>query len=153
MSGLSQSAIQRVIPHRYPFLLVDRVTELVPGKRIVGIKNFTANQDALRGHFPCAPQVPAALLMEMVTQLSGSLILEGPGMEGKIAVILQIATARMLRPVQPGDSLRLEAQVVKLKETFGEMPGAAYCEGQLVADGHMRFAVADASGLSGDAKI
>jgi len=153
MNQLFQSAIQRIIPHRYPFLLVDRVTEFVPGERIAGSKNFTANEDALRGHFPGAPQAPAGLLIEMVTQPGAILVLERPGMENKVAVILQIPAARMLRPVVPGDSLRLEAEVVKLKETFGEMRGTAYCQGQLVAEGRMRFAVADASRLLGDARL
>ncbi len=142
-----QSAIQRIIPHRYPFLLVDRVTEFVPGERIAGTKNITANEDVLRGHLPGAPQVPAGLLIEMVTQLGAILVLQRPGMENKVAVILQIPSARMLRPVVPGDSLRLEAEVIKLKETFGEMRGAAFCQEQLVAEGRMRFAVADASSL------
>lgn len=125
----------------------------MPGERIVGIKNFTADEDAFRGHFPGVPQAPAGLLIEMVTQLGAILVLERPGMESKVAVILQIPAAQMLRPVQPGDSLRLEAEVVKLKEAFGEMRGAAYREGQLVAEGRMRFAVADASGLLGDARL
>ena len=152
MNRLFQSAIQRMIPHRYPFLLVDRVTEFVPSRRIAGTKNFTANEDALRGHFPGAPQAPAGLLIEMVTQLGAILVLGRPGMENKVAVILQIPAAQMLRLVTPGDSLRLEAEVIKLKETFGEMRGAAYCQGQLVAEGRMRFAVADASSLLGEAR-
>ncbi len=148
-----QSAIQRIIPHRYPFLLVDRVTEFVAAERIAGTKNFTVNEEAPRGHFPGAPQAPAGRLIQMVTQLGAILVLERPGLENKVAVILQIPAARMLRPVVPGDSLRLEAQVVKLNEAFGEMRGAASCQGQLVAEGRMRFAVADASSLRGDATL
>ncbi len=142
---LFQSAIQRILPHRYPFLLVDRVTEFVPGKRIAGIKNFTVNDDASRGHFAETPVVPGGILIEMVTQLGAILVLERPQMAGKVAVILQIPSARLHGCVWPGDTLRVEAEVVKLGETFGEMRGAAYREDELVAEGQMRFAVASAA--------
>lgn len=147
MTQLFQSAIQRILPHRYPFLLVDRVTEFVPGERIAGIKTFTANEEAVPGHFPGAPVVPAALLIEMVTQLGAILVLERPQMAGKIAVILGIPSARMLKPIQPGDTLRVEAEVVKLRESFGELRGVAYREGELVAEGQVRFAIANAADL------
>src|SRR5271169_2905132 len=90
MTTMFQSAIQNIIPHRYPFLLVDRVTEFVPGQRIVGIKTFTANGAESRGHAVGAPPVSAGILIEMVTQLGAILVLERPNMEGKVAVILQI---------------------------------------------------------------
>jgi 3-hydroxymyristoyl/3-hydroxydecanoyl-(acyl carrier protein) dehydratase len=144
MSQLFQSAIQRILPHRYPFLLVDRVTEFVPGQRIVGVKNFTGNEDTSLGYSPESPQVPTGILLEAVTQLGAILVLERPEMAGKVAVMLQIPSARLLQPVHPGDTLRLEAEVLKLGELFGELRGAAYRDGELIAEGQMRFALASA---------
>ena len=146
-SILFQSAIQRLIPHRYPFLLVDRVTEFVPGQRIVGIKNVSLNDEISQGYLPVAPTVPLSVVLEAVTQLGAILVLARPEMVGKVAVILQIPSAKSLKPVQPGDSLRLEARVLKLKETFGELHGSAFRAGELVGEGHMRFAIADAADL------
>jgi 3-hydroxymyristoyl/3-hydroxydecanoyl-(acyl carrier protein) dehydratase len=149
MSELFQSAIQRILPHRYPFLLVDRVTEFAPGERIVGLKNFTANESTLEGRFPAgAAFVPLGIVLEAVTQLGAILVLERPGMGGKIAVILQVPEARMTRPVEFGESLRLEAQVVKLKENLGELKGSVFAGKELVAEGRMRFAIADASAVA-----
>lgn len=137
-----QDVIHRILPHRYPFLLVDRVVEFVPGERIAGIKTFPINDESCQGHFPLTPIVPSAILLEMVTQLGAILVLERPQMAGKIAVILQIPSARIFEPILPGDALRVEAEVVRLKETFGELKGAAYRDGKRVAEGRMRFAIA-----------
>lgn len=153
MNQLFQSAIQRILPHRYPFLLVDRVTEFVAGERIVGIKNFTANEGTLEGQFPAGAPIPTGILIEAVTQLGAILVLERPEMDGKIAVILQIHMAPMLRPVSLGETLRLEAQVVKLKENFGELRGTAYAGEELVAEGQMRFAIADAASVAPGLRI
>jgi 3-hydroxymyristoyl/3-hydroxydecanoyl-(acyl carrier protein) dehydratase len=144
---LFQAAIQRIIPHRYPFLLVDRVTEFVPGQRIAGIKTFTASGAESQGYCPAAPMIPAGILIEMVTQLGAILVLERPQMMGKIAVILQIPSARMLTPVRIGDTLRVEAEVLKLRQSFGELRGAAFRDGERVAEGQMRFAVANTRDL------
>jgi 3-hydroxyacyl-[acyl-carrier-protein] dehydratase len=145
MTQLDHSSILRLLPHRHPFLLVDRVTELVPGQRIVGTKNFTGNEDTSLGHSPESPQVPTGILLEAVTQLGAILVLERPEMAGRIAIILQISSAKLLQPVRPGDSLRLETEVLKLGERFGELRGAAYRDGELIAKGQMRCAVADAA--------
>jgi len=146
---LFQAAIQRILPHRYPFLLVDRVTELVPGQRIRGVKQFTVNDEACQGN--AAPGgmnlVPAGVLIEMVVQLGAILVMERPQMAGKVAVILQIMSARMIEPVELGDSLVVEAEVVKLRENFGELRGAAYRDGKRVAEGAMRFGIANAADL------
>jgi 3-hydroxymyristoyl/3-hydroxydecanoyl-(acyl carrier protein) dehydratase len=149
MTELFQSAIQRIIPHRYPFLLVDRVTDFVAGERITGLKNFTANESTLEGQFTAgAALVPMGIILEAVTQLGAILVLERPEMKGKIAVILQVPMARMLRPVEFGEALSLEAQVVKLKENFGELKGMVYTGEELVAEGLMRFAIADAASVA-----
>jgi 3-hydroxymyristoyl/3-hydroxydecanoyl-(acyl carrier protein) dehydratase len=142
-----QAAIQRVLPHRYPFLLVDRVTEFVPGQRIAATKHFSINDDACQGYPAGAPLVPMGIVLEMVTQLGAVLVLERPAMAGKVALILQIPKARLLRPVAPGDTLRVEAEVIKLGERFGELRGTASRDGELVAEGQMRFAIADAAAV------
>ena len=147
---LFQSAIQRILPHRYPFLLVDRVTEFEPGRRIAGAKHFSINDEASQGYSATAAVVPMGILFEMVTQLGAILVLERPEMAGKVAVILQVPAARILELIRPGDTLRVEAEIVRLRENFGELRGTAYRDGQLIADGTMRFGIADAASLLGD---
>ena len=142
---LLQAAIQQLIPHRYPFLFVDRVTAFVPGLRIAGVKHFAASDEVCQG--PVAGLVPTSVLIEMVTQLGAVLVYARPHMAGKIAVILSIPSARMLKPVYTGDTLRVEAEVSRLRHDFGEMAGRAYRDGELVAEGQVRFAVAPASAL------
>jgi len=144
---LFQNAIQRIIPHRYPFLLIDRVVEFEPGQRISGIKTFSANGAELQGHAPGSMVVPTVILIEMVTQLGAILVLQRPNMEDKLAVILQVPAATMLKPVHAGDTLRVEAEVVKMRESFGELRGAAYRDGERVAEGQMRFAIANQGGF------
>lgn len=145
---MDQYAIQRILPHRYPFLLLDRVTSFVPGERIAGVKTFTVNEPYAQGHFEGQPVVPCSILLEMTTQLGAVLVLERPGMAEKIAVILQIPSAQMHKTAQPGDALRVEAEVVKLRENFGELKGAVYREQELIAEGQMRFAITDAAAVS-----
>lgn len=142
-----ESIIQRTLPHRYPFLLVDRVTAFTPGVEIHGIKNFTANEAMLLGHSPSSPVVPPGILLEAVTQLGAILVLERPQMAGKIAMILQIPSARINRIVVPGDTVHFKATVLKLRETLGELRGEATIGDELVAEGHMRFAIADRAAI------
>jgi 3-hydroxymyristoyl/3-hydroxydecanoyl-(acyl carrier protein) dehydratase len=144
---LPEPDIKAILPHRYPFLLLDRVTDFVSGARIAGLKHFSAGDDIAQGHFPNWPLVPTAILLELVTQLGAILVLERPEMKGKIAMILQIPSARVIDPVQPGDTVRVEAEVLKLRESFGELRGAIYRGGALVAEGQMRFAIADSASL------
>ena len=144
---LFEADIRRILPHRYPFLLVDRVIDFVPGVRIAGRKHFSIDDDAGRGHYPASPLVPAGIVMEAVTQLGAILVLERPEMAGKVAVILQIPSARLLGPVRAGDTLRVEAQIVRLRDVFGELRGMAYRDGALIAEGQMRFGIANAADL------
>jgi 3-hydroxyacyl-[acyl-carrier-protein] dehydratase len=137
---LLQAAIQQLIPHRYPFLLVDRVTAFVPGQRITGVKHFAADDEACQGHG--AGLVPTSILIEMVTQLGAILVHAQTQMAGKVAVILAIPSARLVKPVYAGDTLRVEAEVVRLRQDFGEMAGRAYRDDELVAEGQVRFALA-----------
>lgn len=145
-----KSIIHRVLPHRYPFLLVDRVTSFTPGVEIHGIKNFTANEAILMGHSPLSPVVPPGILLEAVTQLGAILVLERPQMAGKVAMILQIPSASITRLVVPGDIVRFEARVLKLRDSLGELRGAAYLGDELLAEGQMRFAIADRAAILND---
>ena len=145
--SISAADINAILPHRYPFLFVDRITDFVPGVRIVGIKRFSSGDEVSQGHFPAAPIIPTGILLEVVTQLGAVLVLERPEMKNKIAMILQIPSARLIEPVRPGDTLRVEAEVIKLREAFGELRGAMYRDGQMVAEGQMRFAIANASDI------
>jgi len=142
-----ESIIQHTLPHRYPFLLVDRVTGFTPGVEIHGIKNFTVNEAMLLGYSPSSPVVPPGILLEAVTQLGAILVLERPQMAGKIAMILQIPSARINRMVVPGDAVHFKARVLKLRETLGELRGEAWIGNELAAEGQMRFAIADRAAI------
>jgi 3-hydroxyacyl-[acyl-carrier-protein] dehydratase len=139
-------SVSDILPHRYPFLLVDRITEFIPGQRITAHKHFSANDELLQGYSPNI-LIPAGILFELVTQLGAVLVMERPQMEGKVPVILHISLARMYQPVQPGETLHLEVQVLKIRENFGELRGVIYREDQLVGEGQMRFAIAEKSSL------
>ena len=135
--------ILKILPHRYPFLFVDRVTEFVPGRRIVAVKRFSADDEASRGFLPGSPVISVGVLLELVTQLGAVLVMERPEMAGKVAMILQIPEAQLTQPVEPGDTLRVEAEVLKLGERLGELRGAIYRGGEKVAEGKVRFAIVD----------
>jgi len=137
--------IQHILPHRFPFLFVDQVTEFVPGQRITAIKHFSVNDEVASGNFPGLALIPTSVILELVTQLGAVLVLERPEMAGKIAMILQIPSARMIKPIEAGDTVRVEAQVLKLKAQFGELRGSIFRDGELVAEGQMRFGIANAA--------
>jgi len=139
LSGLAQS-----LPHRYPFLFVDRVAEFVPGQRIVAIKHFSIDDQAARGNPPGAAIIPTGVILELVTQVGAVLVMERPEMAGKIAMILHIPSARIIRPIEAGDTVRVEAEVLRMKTQFGELRGSIFREGELVAEGQMRFGIANA---------
>ena len=144
---MDQSGIQAILPHRYPFLLVDCITEFSPGKRITGVKTFSASEPWVPGHFAGAPLVPCSVLLEMTTQLGAVLVLERPEMSGKLAVILQIPAAQMHKAVEPGETVCAEAQILKWRGNFGELHGMVHRGSELVAEGRMRFATAPAQEL------
>ncbi len=139
--------ILQILPHRYPFLFVDRVTEFVPGKRIAATKSFSADDEASRGFLPGSPIISVAVLLELVTQLGAVLVMERPEMAGKVAMILQIPEAQLTQPVEPGDTLRVEAEVLKLGERLGELRGTIFRAGEKVAEGKVRFAIVDEAQL------
>jgi 3-hydroxyacyl-[acyl-carrier-protein] dehydratase len=136
-----------ILPHRYPFLFVDRVTEFIPGRRIAAVKAFSIDDEAARGGLLPPPIIPVGILLELVTQLGAVLVMERPEMAGKVAMILQIPAAQIRQPVLTGEILQVEAEVVKLGERLGELHGAISRAGELVAEGNMRFAIVEKAAL------
>jgi 3-hydroxyacyl-[acyl-carrier-protein] dehydratase len=127
--------IMRILPHRYPFLLIDRVIDLVRMKRIVAIKNVTINEPFFSGHFPNMPIMPGVLIVEAVAQAGGALLLtEIPDREHKLMVFTGIEKARFRRPVVPGDQLRIEVEVKAWRGDAVRMQGIAYVEDKRVAE-------------------
>ncbi|HEV2424653.1 MAG TPA: 3-hydroxyacyl-ACP dehydratase FabZ [Terriglobia bacterium] len=136
--------ILKILPHRYPFLLVDRVLELEPEKRIVGLKNVTINEPFFQGHFPGAPVMPGVLIIEAMAQVAGIMtFLDMPDRHQKLVYFTGIENAKFRRPVIPGDQLRLEMVLVNRKNHFGTMSGKATVDGRLVAEATVRFAIVD----------
>ena len=132
---LDINEIQKILPHRPPFLLVDRILEIEPSKRIVGIKNVTMNEPFFVGHFPSFPVMPGVLIIEAMAQTGGVLVLrEFPDPSQRLVYFAAIEDAKFRRPVRPGDQLRLEIEVLSRKTTFCRMRGNAYVDGELVAE-------------------
>jgi 3-hydroxyacyl-[acyl-carrier-protein] dehydratase len=145
---LDYAAIERILPHRYPFLLVDRVTECEPDKRIVGVKNVSLNERYLwHGPGPDdAPVLPATILTEAIAQVGAILILSKPENREKLIFFMGIERVRYRRPVHPGDVVEIEAVVKRLRSRMGVLSGAARVNGQVVCDGTMTFALGPKSG-------
>ncbi|HWO02451.1 MAG TPA: 3-hydroxyacyl-ACP dehydratase FabZ [Blastocatellia bacterium] len=143
---LDITQIQAILPHRYPFLLVDRIIEYELGKRVVGIKNVTLNEPFFAGHFPGAPVMPGVLIVEAMAQTAGVMMLANlPDRESKLVFFTGIDAAKFRRPVVPGDQLRLELTVQRLRPRYIKLRGEAYVDGELVAEAEISSALVDRS--------
>jgi len=133
--------IQKIIPHRYPFLLIDKIEKLEEGKRAVGYKNVTMNEYFFQGHFPAEPVMPGVLIIEALAQVGAVVILSKPENAGKIAYFGGINKAKFRRKVVPGDTLRLEVEIAKVKGNIGIGIAIAYIESKVVAQAELTFAI------------
>ncbi|MHB1043971.1 MAG: 3-hydroxyacyl-ACP dehydratase FabZ [Eubacteriales bacterium] len=137
---LDINKIQEILPHRYPFLLVDRILEVEDGRRAVGIKNVSVNEPYFQGHFPGHPVMPGVLIIEAMAQVGAVAILKIPDFAGRIPLFAGIDKARFRRQVQPGDQLRIEVEVEKIKGVIGRARALAYVGEELAAEASLLFA-------------
>jgi 3-hydroxyacyl-[acyl-carrier-protein] dehydratase len=143
-----------ILPHRYPFLLVDRITELEPGRRSVGYKNVTANEAFFNGHFPENPVMPGVLMIEALAQLGGTAVILPHQIGRKTLYLAGIDKVRFRRPVFPGDRLMMETNVTQTKRNIGWVHGVAKVDDQLICEGDLMFSILAAPlGTGMDASI
>jgi beta-hydroxyacyl-ACP dehydratase FabZ len=140
-------AIMQRLPHRYPFLLIDRIVRFVPGEEIVALKNVTMNEPFFQGHFPAKPVMPGVLIIEALAQAGGILAAEirGPEKQGEIIYFMGMDAVRFRKPVVPGDQLMLEARVLKMRSRVAKMAGRALVDGQLVAEAELMASFGDSA--------
>ncbi|MFV1959708.1 MAG: 3-hydroxyacyl-ACP dehydratase FabZ, partial [Planctomycetota bacterium] len=143
--AMLQGQIRRILPHRYPFLLVDRVLSVEGFKRAVGLKNVTMNEPFFQGHYPEEPIMPGVLIIEAMAQLAGLLLLRKLELTGKVPVLLSIDRVKFRRAVVPGDQLRLEAETLRLSGSRGRVQCRSYVGDKLVAESRLNFAMTGAS--------
>lgn len=140
----SAEEIYKLLPHRYPFALVDRIIDFVPGKRIVGVKNISFNEPQFQGHFPGRPIMPGVLMVEAMAQVGGVLLRQMPEVPEGLFMFAGIDKVRFRRPVVPGDQLVMTVELLSIKgRRFGKMQGRAEVEGQLAVEGELMFALVE----------
>ena len=138
---LDVKQIQTILPHRFPFLLVDRILEMEDGKRIVGIKNVSINEWFFQGHFPGEPVMPGVLILEALAQVGAVMVLRDFKAEGRVALFTGMDDVKFRRKVVPGDQLRLEAEVDRIRPPFGRYKTRALVDGELAAEAVLKFMV------------
>jgi 3-hydroxyacyl-[acyl-carrier-protein] dehydratase len=140
---LDINEIKEIIPHRYPFLLVDRILEVEEGKKAVGIKNVTANEEFFNGHFPDYPVMPGVLIVEALAQVGAVAMLKKEENRGRLAFFTGIDKCRFKRQVKPGDQLKLEVEMIRFKGPIGKGKGIATIDGEVVCELEMMFALGE----------
>jgi 3-hydroxyacyl-[acyl-carrier-protein] dehydratase len=135
--------IQNLLPHRYPFLMVDRIVEIEPEKRAVGVKNVTINEEFFQGHFPGNPIMPGVLIIEALAQVAGILALQSGAPGGKPIYFMSIEKAKFRRPVVPGDQLRLEVSILQYRGNVWKFAGNALIEDKIAAEAEFTAMVTD----------
>ena len=142
---LNNIEIQNIIPHRYPFLLVDKIVEVEPGKKAVGIKNVTVNEPFFQGHFPGNPIMPGVLIVEALAQTAGIAVAVEEQQKGKLGVFASIDELKIKKQVLPGDTLRLEAEILSNRMGVVKARVLATVDGKTAAEGEIKFAMIDPS--------
>ncbi len=148
---IEADAIEAIIPHRYPMLLVDRVTDIEPGRRATGMKNVSANEWFFEGHFPGRKIMPGVLIVEALAQVAAITMLKDREEDGKMPVFGGIENMRFRRAVRPGDQLRLDFELEKIRGPVGKGKVRASVDGEMAAEGTISFALADLAAGDGDA--
>jgi len=144
--------IRETIPHRYPMLLVDRILELEPGNRVVGLKNVTINEAFFQGHFPHRPIMPGVLILESMAQVGAVLLADGRDLAGKVPVFASMEHVRFHKPVLPGDQLVTEVTLLKMRGSIGRVRAVARVEGKVATEAEYTFALVSQEQLDGTAK-
>jgi len=135
--------IQKLLPHRYPFLMVDRIVELKPGEKAVGIKNVTVNEEFFQGHFPGNPIMPGVLMVEAMAQVAGILAFKSADIRGQTVYFMSIEKVKFRRPVVPGDQLRMEIKILRQRGNVWKFSGHAFVEDKTVSEAEFTAMVTD----------
>ncbi len=138
---LTVTEIQKIIPHRYPFLLVDRILEIEPGKRAIGVKNISANEPFFQGHFPGNPVMPGVLIIEALAQTAGITVAIQDENRGKLGLFASVESMKFKKQVVPGDILMLEAEILMFKMGFAKAKVKATVDGQTAVEGEIKIAL------------
>jgi 3-hydroxyacyl-[acyl-carrier-protein] dehydratase len=138
--------IMKILPHRYPFLLIDRITELIPGQKAVGVKNISVNEPYFPGHFPGQPVMPGVLIIEAMAQVGACAVLSEPSYQGWIAFLAGVDRVRFKKQVLPGDVLTITTELTALKSNIGKGKGTVTVNNKLVCQGEFLFALSAPQG-------